>query len=153
MYTEELQILREESLFDPAFKGAIHVAGDLLWQTSKNTECRLLKHVIKERFVLAMMGIQFPRNHKFFEIFNRKLQEMATAGLIEHSASSYLSWLKPNCYKKYRLKFENDDPKVLSLKDLEAGFVIWLSFICLSVFVFVLEWIWRLTESFVLKKF
>lgn len=139
----DIMNLRQIDFFNSTFKDAIHIRGDLLWQASMLSEGRLIERMIKERFALTMFGFQFPRNHKFFEIFDRKIQEIFAAGLTYKLDSIMLSWTKPECYKEFRHKYENDDPKVLSLKELEAGFVIWLIFMCSSVIVFVLECISR----------
>lgn len=140
-------------MFNSTFKDAIHIRGDLLWQTSQNTQGRLLKLLIKERFALAMMGIHFPRNHKLFEIFDRKLQQMLAAGLINYHVAEELLWMKPKSYEKYRNKFENDDPKILSIKDLKAGFVIWLCSIVISMVAFIFEWTYGMLKfSYDLKR-
>lgn len=148
-----MQNLRENDLFNSSFNAAIHIHDELLWQTSRNTRGRILQRLLPDRLVLAMMGMQFPRNHKLFEVFDKKLQQLFVSGLIDFEAKECLFWLKPDSYRKHRHEFENDDPKVLTFDDLEAGFVIWATSILISIFVFLIEWLTNIREFWRLLSF
>lgn len=105
----------------------------------------------------------FPRNHKFFEIFDLKTQQLFTGGIFLHHAENYKKYWDPNYYKRpelltkdyleniYPAKF-TDGPKVLTMADhLEAGFVIWILSISFAFVVFIIEWIIRLKDYLVCK--
>lgn len=93
---------------------------------------------------MVMSSLIFPSNHELLESFDDQLQHLTSGGLIDYFTSFYNEFLDPKRYEHlYPI-----EPKVLSLELLEAGFVIWLVSISISVVVFILE----LITSYVTRK-
>lgn len=105
--------------------------------------------MLKERLFLLVAGSGFPKNHKLFEIFDKKLQQMHEAGLIEFLNRIVKTFAESGQYRKYQE--DPNEKKVLTLKSLEAGFVIWLTSLSLSIVMFICEWIIRMRDLVVFK--
>lgn len=127
---------------------------DLLKVFAQESRGKILERVLKERFCLDVSGIRFPMNHKLFEVFDTKIQQLLANGLVEHFVSESYEALNPKyeLYLRHKTLNEPENPKVLTLEHLEAGFVIWLLSICFAVFAFAVEWIVRLSELFVWRR-
>lgn len=94
-----------------------------------------------------MGGLNFRGNHKFFETFEKKTQQLFAAGIIDHYAADYNDNLNPKQYEHlYR-----DGPQILTLAHLEAGFVIWIVSICIAISVFICEWLVTLKDFLVIQ--
>lgn len=111
------------------------------------TRGQLLDRIIDERFLLQMKGILFKPNHKLFDIVDKMIQQEFTTGLVDYYTKPYFHFLN----KKKRRFQPLKGPKVLTLKHLEAGFLIWLACICFAAMAFVCEWLNRLKDELVLK--
>lgn len=138
-------------LTDPTFRGGLHLPANTLQHYAIETNGTLLNRVLKERFSIDMSGMKFPRNHRFFETFDKKLQQLFAGGIMDYYASQWLNNLKHDRFKHLYI----DEPEVLTLKHLEAGFRIWLVSIGIAICAFIVEllvkWIpiWR--DSLVVK--
>lgn len=89
-----------------------------------------------------MCGMQFPRNHRLYDIIDRKTRQLFTGGITNFYAEEFFKVLNADRYEHlYR-----EGPKVLTMKHLEAGFVTWLVTICFATFVFFCEWINKFRE-------
>jgi hypothetical protein len=95
-----------------------------------------------------MCGLEFPINHRLFEIFDEKLERLFEAGIIDHYLDDWVKVINP---KRYEHLYP-DEPKVLTLKTLEAGFVICLISISFSFIAFIGEWVIKIIELFVIMK-
>jgi hypothetical protein len=105
-------------------------------------------------------GMRFPTNHKLYENFNKVIQKLHEAGIINHMIDKYKKYLDPKYYEKpvkihkqylettYSNSFENG-PQVLTLSDLEFGFMIWLGTLVLPFVAFFFEFLF---ESFLRVK-
>lgn len=95
--------------------------------------------MMKERFYLDMKGLKVPRNHKFLHVFNRKLQQFFEAGIssIAELNKDYL--MTPKFYSDAYPESYYKGPKILTLGNLEAGFVIWLCCISIAIVGFIAE--------------
>lgn len=94
-----------------------------------------------------MNGMFFPRNHQFYDTFDKKLKQLFTAGLIIHYESDHFKCLNEKRYKH----LHPEGPKVLTFDNLKAGFVIWLVSICLAIAAFVIECIIWMKDFLALK--
>jgi hypothetical protein len=103
---------------------------------------RLFKRILMERIDFDMTGMKFPHNHELYEVFNTKIQELVSAGLVDHYEEEFSKYLNPKLYKHLNL----DGPKVLTMKHLEAGFVIWMIPLFFAMITFCCEWFVRLKE-------
>lgn len=82
-------------------------------------------------------------NHIFSESFVKKFQQVTEAGLINY----YLRyWYDENNPKRWEV---TKGPKVLTLKELEAGFVICIVSLVISTVIFCLEWLMTIKDLIV----
>jgi hypothetical protein len=119
------------------------------------------KRIIDEPMQETFCGVDFPRNHKFYENFNRKITQLYEAGITERYSKHYYHLLDLKYYERPRLIHKKylettwrksfiKEPKILSMRDLEFGFVIWLGSLVFPLIAFVLEWFKRLKEFLVI---
>lgn len=94
-----------------------------------------------------MNGLAFEYNHVFFETFNEKIKQLITGGIIEHYVQHVTADADPKRYEHLNV----DEPQVLTMNHLEAGFVIWLFVLSLAVVIFLLEWIATFKDFLVFK--
>lgn len=91
-----------------------------------------------------------PQFHKFFGVFDEKLQQLLTGGIINFRLNE--TWLKQDDKKKYAHLYAHlEGPQVLTLENLEAGFCVWLVSLSFAVIVFLIEWIVKLCQMFFAK--
>lgn len=144
----EDHLLREtKQIFDPEFKESILVGGSNLYLDVQFSKGKLLDRILKQRLAHDASGMLFPRNHKLFDIFNRKIQQLLTGGIINHFTDEWFKYLDA---KRYAHLYP-EGPKVLTMKHLEAGFVLWLVSISFAIMAFSCEWIIRLKNFCVMK--
>lgn len=145
---EELELLLvAKKIYHLTFKGCVHVPAEVLSLHVIISKGKLLKRVLKQRVGFEMRGLGFSRNDKFFEIFDRKFQQLFTAGLIDQSADFWFTFMNPKRYEHFYVH----EPEVLTMKDLEAGFVIWLISIFLTLIVFLLELLVKFRDRLVFQ--
>lgn len=102
--------------------------------------------LLKDRFMLEGRALKFERHHFLFEIFNRKLQQYLEADLVQFSVRKMEEYINPKRYEVYKEPFS-----VLTLRELEAGFVVCLVPLILGVLVFAIEWMPTLKDLVVFK--
>lgn len=117
--------------------------------------------IIKESFITFSCGLETPRNHMLFNIFDLKMQQLLAAGIIQllmkkHERLDPESFKKPQLLTKEYLrdvypKLYPKGPKVLTMEHLEAGFVVWMASLLLASITFMLEWINRMADILVIK--
>jgi hypothetical protein len=145
--------VRKQKLFDPKFKGAYRVQNDIdRFKYAEESRGEFNKRIIKEPLHQSLQGFDFPRNHKFFENFDKKLKQLFEAGIIQHYRESLTELANPKRYEKpikihkeylettWKKNFV-DGPKVLTWNDLEFGFKLWLWSLLIPIIVFIFEWI------------
>lgn len=90
-------------------------------------------------------------NHLFSEIFARKFQQLTEAGLVDYNKRYWYHEINPKRWEIPKV------PEVLTLKELEAGFVVCIGTLALSAVVFCLEWLMTLKDlivfNFIFKAF
>lgn len=91
--------------------------------------------MLKKRFMLESSGLVFPTYHYMFDIFDRKLQQYIEADLISYNTRADKEFNNPKTYERSKESFA-----VLTLEELEAGFVVSLLPLLLSTVVFAIEW-------------
>lgn len=93
--------------------------------------------LLEDRYMLESQGFTFSPHSFFFTTFDRKLQQYIEADLINYNAVIYESFYgNPKRYAEFKEPFA-----VLTLGELEAGFVVCSVPFILSIFVFVFEWL------------
>lgn len=86
----------------------------------------------------------FPVNHRLYDVFNNKIMQLVQSGLMD-------SYIEDSSRSFGKFPSYDDGPQVLTMKHLEAGFVIWMYSTRVAVAGFFLEWLARLVEFYVFK--
>lgn len=160
--TEEFFEILGGRIHDPLFKGALHIHSRLINGYARDTRGEIIKRILKEPFITEFCGMEMLRNHKLFDVFDLKTQQLFASGIIDYHAAYNKEHLKLNYYKSPRLftkdYLENTYPKsfpegpnVLTLEHLEAGFVIWITCLCLTLAVLLCEWLIIMKEFIVFR--
>lgn len=166
---KEVTAVVTENIFDSSFKEGVQISSDQIAVYSQLTNGEILKRLLMESFLTEHCGLIFPRNHKFYEVIDLKLQQLHSTGILRYHMDyngiplSSKKYLNPGYFRKPKLltreylediypKSFPDGPKVFSLQEhLEAGFVIWLVSIAIACVVFILEWMITLKDYFIIK--
>lgn len=90
--------------------------------------------LLNARFMLEARAFIFNRNDFLFEVFDRKLQQYIEADLINYNLRR---WKEKTNRKKY--EHYQEPYAILTFEELEAGFVVCLIPLVLSIFVFAFE--------------
>lgn len=137
-------------IHDPLFKGGAFIDSRDISTAANITNGAILNRLFRGSFLFEPCGLEMPDSSKFFDVFELKTQQLFTAGIIDFYVEHDKKYLDPNFYKKRKLltkeyleeiypKLFNRGPGVLTLKHVEAGFVIWIVFLVLSLIVFLIE--------------
>lgn len=140
--------MNNDSIYGTSLKGVFHLPTGELDKIIFQTKGKILKRVFKESGVGARRIFIFPRNHRFYETFNRKLVQMVMAGLINNLAYEYTEMINKNRFKH----LHTDSVEPMSLEHLEAGFVLWLISLIFPTLAFAGEWIFKFAFGKVEKK-
>jgi hypothetical protein len=154
----------EQRIFNAKFKkiGLVIPQDDVLTQT-KLSRGEIMKRVLQTPVETLTCGFEFPRNHKFYESFNRKIQQITEAGITNHHKERDKKYLDPKSYEKplkphkkyfettWRKSFVNE-PQVLTFSDLEFGFVVWLGSLILPLIAFIIECLVGLVNVLLFKR-
>lgn len=97
---------------------------------NRNKPPALLEH----RFDYVARVLLFPRHQFLFEIFDRKLQQYIEADLINYNTRGWNDEINPK-----RAEEQKKPYAILTLEELEAGFVVCLVPFFLSMLVFFFE--------------
>lgn len=89
--------------------------------------------LLGETFIKTPVSLMFPYHSPLVEIFNEKIHQMLSNGLIYHIEESFTN------PKGLIQKLEEIGPQVLTMEHLVIGFLICLCPLMLSVLVFVGE--------------
>lgn len=85
---------------------------------------------LKEKIISDYMGLALYKNSFMYELMNRKVVQFMESGLAQSLVNSY-RYIKKTADK--------NEPNVLTLQHLQAGFYVWLACIVVSLIVFMLE--------------
>lgn len=149
-------------IYDPLFKGAIHINSLYEPRVVKFSKGEILKRIIRKPFITESCGLSMMSNNKLFDVLDLKIQQLVAAGIIDYHLNVNKKLLDPNYYKKPKLltreylekiyvKSFPEGPQVLTLEHLEAGFVVWLCCSSLALLTFVCEWILLLKDCLLIK--
>lgn len=160
---DEFYEILDEKIHDPFFKGALHIHSRLLKVHAHDSRGEIIKRILKEPFITEFCGMEMLRNHKLFDAFDLKTQQLFVSGIIDYHAAFDREHSKLNYYKPPKLftkeylentypkSFPEEGPNVLTLEHLEAGFVIWITCLCLTLTVLLCEWLFILKEFILLR--
>lgn len=94
-----------------------------------------------------MFGLRFELCHVFYEIFDKKIEQLFTGGIIKQYIEQVTADMNPKRYEHLYV----DEPQVLTIEHLEAGFITWLIALSLAIIIYMLEWLVRFKDSLVFK--
>lgn len=97
--------------------------------------------LLPDRYAWGSTALLFARSHPMYEVFDRKLQQYIEADLINYCIREYHDDNNPKRLEEYEEPFA-----VLTLEELEAGFVVCMVPLVLSLFVFGIECILTLVN-------
>jgi hypothetical protein len=109
------------------------------------TQGKIMQRIIKEKDLTKTKIFAFPQNHPFYKVFEEKIQQMVTGGILEHIINDYNSSVNPKRFA--HLNVEKVQP--INVEHLEAGFVIWLISLVFPIIAFMIEWIVHLKTPFI----
>lgn len=141
-----MEIIFEE-IYDSKFEGALYISADQMLLFAQKSRGHIYKQFIEDRIALQMFGMSFSKNHKFYETFDRKLQEIFEAGVVGRHIRTHEDYANT---KRYAHLYQRG-PKVLTLEHLEAGFVICLVPLSFAIIAFIFEWIIKIVEYTISK--
>lgn len=91
---------------------------------------------LENRLNVDIKSMALPRDNKFFKIFNEKISQLFEAGLFYQYGKD---WLNRRDLKRNE---EFTEPfKILTLGELEAGFIVCIVPLVISMLVFGCEWL------------
>lgn len=142
-----------EDTYTPGSKTAVFYIEDFYFSIIKlNLHRADPPKLLKKRFMLESRVLQLPPHHFMFDIFDRKIQQYNEADLVNYNTREYKEICNPKKYAEFKKPYD-----VLTLADLEAGFVVSLVPLILSILIFALEWMPTLKNLivfwFVFKKY
>jgi hypothetical protein len=91
---------------------------------------------LKGSLELEPLGICTMRNNFGFGLLNKTMTELVQGGILQH----FLKYIKE--YEFRPIPEEDPGPKVLSVGDLEFGFITWLIACGICVLAFLMEILW-----------
>lgn len=101
--------------------------------------------LLPDRYMLQPTVMAFRPRNFLSEVFDRKIQQLLEANLIEH----YIESDNEKTFHMKNLKKGEQLFKVLTLDELKAGFVVSFAPLLLSLVVFCFEWLVTLKDLFV----
>ena len=114
---------------------------------TNKTKGRFTSRMREEVIYVKMCGLLFP-HHYYVQMFDSMSQQLFAAGIIKHEYEDALKEKIRAINLKYLIL---EGPKVLNIRRLEPGFVIWLGSLSFTLFAFSLEWLNALKDYFVFK--
>lgn len=92
------------------------------------------KSEIFQVIMTRQIGFGMDRNYYFYSLIEETLQQLIPTGIVKH-LNDYHQWV---LYERYDSE-KNVGPKVLTMTDLEFGFVLWLIACLMCIAGFLLE--------------
>lgn len=92
-----------------------------------------LMKIMKNDLFKSPLGFATVRNSIFFRMFKINLQRLFEAGITN---IFNIEQVRIELVGNYKVTEANDEPKVLTMQDLKAGFIIWLVAVSGAILVF-----------------
>jgi hypothetical protein len=147
---EELEKHSETSLdqifFNSSFKGVYCVEN--LFNAVMKTDGEMYERIPEERLLQLNSFVFLNRRNEIFQHpkFDEKMQQLNDAGILDYFMTEYKDKINRKRYKRIK-----SGPQVLTMKQLEAGFVVWLISVQFAVLAFACEWLKRFFDYLVFK--
>lgn len=108
---------------------------DIIYAFKKILNFTTFPKLLGERFSGSFFCVYGEVNNLFWHLLATKLQKLVEAGLIDYNMRAWLDIINQKLWKI------ESGPKVLTLDELEAGFVVCIAPLVISVVIFCLEWL------------
>jgi hypothetical protein len=152
----------KQGIYESSQRKGIFVKTRHLYQIVIKSRGQFYKRILTEPIQNQFCAVDFERNHKFYENFSHKIQQLFEAGITDMYKKKHERFYNSKYYEKPQLthkkylettwrKSFNDEPKVLTMKDLEFGFVIWLLSLILPVVAFIFEWLIKVRHFLIIN--
>lgn len=109
---------------------------------AKMTRGRFLNRVLREDLFVQAFALKLKLQHVFYENFDKAIKK-----LINYYFKNVTEDLNMKQYEHLYV----EEPQVLTLEELEAGFVLWIFAISFATIVFIIEWLKRFIDFLVFK--
>jgi hypothetical protein len=150
---------RDTQLHDPLFKGGLFLSHLDLKEQAILSNGQILKLLLAET-QLELCGLTVDYDSQLFDHFNNKTLYLLEAGIIQHWIDQTKKFLDPKYYQRPLLltkeylheiypKTHPEGAQILTVEQLEAGFVIYLAAVAVCILVFMLEWLVRFKDYLV----
>lgn len=141
---ESLNFEIMEKLKEPTFKGSFLRSKPKLMYLNHVNRYNYTYEFCQQRLINMPVVLYFQKSSFLVEVFNEKLYQIISAGLIEH-------WDKE--HSKKIVRGNKTEPKVLRMSHLKGIFQIWFAGCFLTFVLFIVEQIkFRLTCQFEYRK-
>jgi hypothetical protein len=140
-------ILLNGSIHDHLFERAFYLMPHHLSGFIKSSKGKLLERIMTYNYFGTLKAFNFPRNHRFYEVFDRKIQQIVTAGIIDHFADDFKNLFNKKQFS--HLHLEVVEP--MNTEHLKAAFAVWLVSLCFPAAAFIAEWILKFLKVLKLK--
>lgn len=122
-------------LFIPSSKTAMLVDYNRIYAFKIILNFTIPPKLLEERFSGSFFCVYGEVNNPFGQILATKLQKLMEAGLIDYNMRFWLNAINPKLWEV------ESGPKILTLDELEAGFVVCMAPLVISAVVFCFEWL------------
>lgn len=96
--------------------------------------------LLKDNAGSFFMGFRMYSNNLYFRMFAKEFQKLFEAGITEMIDQQTMADITRNLKDYFEIHVETrDEVTPLTLTDLHAGFIIWLSVVLVTIFVFICE--------------
>lgn len=123
-------------IFNHSFRGVYELNFETFILSFISSQGKILSRLLPESLSMEITCMIFPKFHRFFDIFDQKIQQLIIGGFVNSTRDFH----KTASHKKYTQSFaELGGPQILTMEHLETGFVVWLVSISFSIITFSLE--------------
>lgn len=139
-------------ILKPEFKGVMQIDYFIMRAMMKLTEGRFSTRIRKEVLYVDVCGLRFVRHHHFTGIFDLKLQQLFTAGIVPHyHEAAYSQSCSPGSLREGYNRIRDGESKQFNMRMLEPGFVIWIASLSLTLIAFIFESLVTLKDFLVFR--
>jgi hypothetical protein len=123
---EEEKVIKKMN--DYRTKAGLAVPFDFVLRNTNGTPF----YILNDPLTTTPVAIYFQKNSYLTKRLSDLILQMMAGGLIEH-------WIESESYTISRMKAVNDEPKVMTMENLMAPFILCLTGLALSTVIFILE--------------
>lgn len=145
--TPNLMYLLSRGILDHNLGGVFALTSNRLDLAYFWTKGKIMERLLPESLLTEMTSMAFPPFHRFYDILNLKIQQLFVCGIVQRETQ----WNKFGFNKLMDLSFDLEGPKVLTMQDMQSGFLVWLVSVSFAFVAFLLEWIAKACEMCLIR--